>query len=266
MRRRGKNFLIVVVMVTAVLLFAGLALTDPFHFDLWDHTPALNGNHAVASFELVPCSTVLSGYLDLIAYNDDRYYLRAIQFRLGGDGGAIGTYWIAPGQVRGNGVIGPRQTKHWVYDLSAVMVADGSQSGGYRYVNFIEIINDILASSTSTIEVEAWVTTNASYGPNSWISAFIDLEIDYSTCDSDNDDVPNEDDLCPETTPDSMVNADGCSIDDLCPCDGDWKNHGKYVSCVAHTAQQFLDDELISAEEKGAIVSEAAQSDCGKKK
>src|SRR5215472_4549115 len=58
-------------------------------------------------------------------------------------------------------------------------------------------------------------------------------------------------------------------IDQLVPCGGPasggtWKNHGQYVSSVAHAAQSLANQGCISEQEKGQIVSQAAQSDCGK--
>jgi hypothetical protein len=65
-----------------------------------------------------------------------------------------------------------------------------------------------------------------------------------------------------------VVDANGCSIDQLAPCAGPasggiWKNHGEYVSTVAHVSEQFLQQGLISQAEQEAIVAEAAQSNCG---
>jgi hypothetical protein len=63
---------------------------------------------------------------------------------------------------------------------------------------------------------------------------------------------------------------DGASIiDQLVPCSGPvsggtWKNHGQYVSSVAHEAQSLANLGCISQQEIGQIVSEAARSDCGK--
>ena len=62
----------------------------------------------------------------------------------------------------------------------------------------------------------------------------------------------------------AIVNADGCSIDQLAPCAGNWKNHGAYVSAVAKIANAFLAQGLITPAQKGAIVAAAAQSNCGK--
>jgi len=57
----------------------------------------------------------------------------------------------------------------------------------------------------------------------------------------------------------------GFNIDDYCdPC-GDWKNHGEYVSCVAHAVNEAVENGDITEEEGDEIVSEAAESDIGKK-
>lgn len=90
--------------------------------------------------------------------------------------------------------------------------------------------------------------------------------------DNDGDGVPNLDDLCPETAIGADVNDDGCSGEQLvdvdCPCDTEpaWKNHGEYVSCVAHAAEEQLEAGLITQADKDAIVSARAKSGCGKKR
>jgi hypothetical protein len=90
-----------------------------------------------------------------------------------------------------------------------------------------------------------------------------DATVQVVGCDSDGDGIIDELDQCPDTEPGFPVNGEGCSIDQLCPCDADWPNHGQYVRCVTHAAQELRKDGLITGEEQGAIVSEAAQSDCG---
>ena len=92
----------------------------------------------------------------------------------------------------------------------------------------------------------------------------------FGETDADADGVPDSLDLCPNTPQGAIVNADGCSIDQLAPCAGPasggvWKNHGQYVSTVAHVAEDFLALGLISHDQKGAIVAAAAQSKCGAK-
>jgi len=87
--------------------------------------------------------------------------------------------------------------------------------------------------------------------------------------DADGDSVVDAADQCLWTVPGDVVlpeteDAAGCSIAQLCPCDNEWKNHGKYVSCVAHAAEDFVDFGLMTEVEKGETVSAAAQSACGK--
>jgi len=84
--------------------------------------------------------------------------------------------------------------------------------------------------------------------------------------DADGDGVDDNADQCAGTASGDVVDANGCSIAQHCPCDNNWKNHGKYVSCVAHAANDFVDAGLITQAQKSAIVSAAGQSNCGKKK
>ena len=94
------------------------------------------------------------------------------------------------------------------------------------------------------------------------------------TCDADidGDSVVNAEDLCEFSASGAAVNtSDGYSIDQSCPCEGPrgsteaWRNHGKYVSCVAKTSNTFMKMGLIMDFEKGDIVSVAAASACGVK-
>lgn len=92
-----------------------------------------------------------------------------------------------------------------------------------------------------------------------------DSEGDVCDKDDDNDEIPDATDQCLSTNPGEIVNETGCSITDLVPCNNPWKNHGAYVSNVAKTAENFLTQGLITEEEKERIVSDAANSTCGKK-
>ena len=84
--------------------------------------------------------------------------------------------------------------------------------------------------------------------------------------DTDGDGVPDASDQCPDTPAGEVVNAVGCSISQLVPASWPWKNHGEYVSAVAHVAGDFVAQGLITGAQKGAIVSAAARSDIGKKR
>jgi hypothetical protein len=88
--------------------------------------------------------------------------------------------------------------------------------------------------------------------------------------DQDGDGVGDSVDHCPNTPAGEIVDADGCSIDQIAPCAGPasggaWKNHGQYVSTVAHAVEEFLAQGLISAQQAEEIIVQAAQSRCGRK-
>lgn len=88
--------------------------------------------------------------------------------------------------------------------------------------------------------------------------------------DSDGDGVPDDQDQCSCTPPGAVVDAHGCSIDQLVPCagpasGGTWKNHGEYVSAIVEVSARFLADGLISSAERTGVVRQAAEAGCGKK-
>lgn len=91
-----------------------------------------------------------------------------------------------------------------------------------------------------------------------------DVSITVTGCDADGDGVPDDHDHCLGTDPGDPVDSNGCSVDQLCPCDNDWKNHGEYVVCVAHTSTDFVRQGLLTHEQRADLVSAAAQSNCGK--
>jgi hypothetical protein len=88
---------------------------------------------------------------------------------------------------------------------------------------------------------------------------------DTTNADLDNDGVPDNVDACVPTAPGAVVNAEGCAIAQICPCEGPWKNHLAYVACVARTANDFREDGLIRLREMLRIVVEAGKSRCGAK-
>jgi hypothetical protein len=125
-------------------------------------------------------------------------------------------------------------------------VIDGTSIGGY-----IQIVN------SSTIAT------------NSGEAVFQNIKIGGP--DQDFDGVADAVDACPNTPPCTLVDAQGCSIDQLAPCEGPasggtWKNHGLYVAAVAQAVNEFLAQGVIDQTQANAIVSAAGQSPCGSKK
>jgi hypothetical protein len=137
----------------------------------------------------------------------------------------------------------------------------------------------IVAPGTPFVpDLQSWIR-NDNLAPD-WLRIGTDITLQgpfnasfslFGETDADGDGVGDSLDQCPDTAAGDVVNAQGCSIDQLVPCSGPvsggtWKNHGQYVSAVAHVSQTFVNQGLISGAEKGQIVSEAARSSCGKSK
>jgi hypothetical protein len=82
--------------------------------------------------------------------------------------------------------------------------------------------------------------------------------------DADGDGVEDRFDQCPDTAPDAAVNEQGCSIEQLCPCDGPWTSRQAYLRCVRRSVLDFLRAERITKEEGRALLHQAVRSDCGR--
>src|SRR5207249_8536806 len=85
--------------------------------------------------------------------------------------------------------------------------------------------------------------------------------------DGDADGIADSLDLCPGTPAGAIVDANGCSIDQIAPCSGPasggtWKNHGQYVSAVAQAGEAFLAQGLIGAAEAEGNGAQAATPQC----
>lgn len=81
--------------------------------------------------------------------------------------------------------------------------------------------------------------------------------------DDDGDGVLDTIDFCPGTPSGVPINAQGCSgpqfIDLECGEPASFPNHGQFVSCVAHAANDAVAQGLISSQEKARFVRNAAR-------
>ncbi len=127
---------------------------------------------------------------------------------------------------------------------------------------------EILLVVNNTIEARngltgALVRTYA-FGAN--LTTFELATVAPASADADGDGVPDTGDQCPDTPAGEVVNAAGCSISQLVPATWPWRNHGEYVSAVAHVAAEFAAQGLLTRAQQDAIVAAAARSDIGKRR
>lgn len=88
-----------------------------------------------------------------------------------------------------------------------------------------------------------------------------DGEGDACDGDADSDNVANAADQCTDTALGAAVDATGCSAAQHLDrsCAGPFKNHGAWVSCVAHVSQSLVGMGLLSTDERARLVALAAR-------
>ena len=79
--------------------------------------------------------------------------------------------------------------------------------------------------------------------------------------DTDADGIADANDKCPDTASGDAVDASGCSVAQLCPCNK--KGHSAYVQCVNKKAKEFYQAGLVSKKEYYSAVKKASFSRCG---
>ena len=99
-------------------------------------------------------------------------------------------------------------------------------------------------------------------GQQAWLTYRSNLP---RAADSDGDSVPDHRDRCPNTASGSIVNAGGCSLAQLCPCDGPWRTHAEYVDCVIQHSWEFFRAGLITAEDRRRSIQRAVLAHCGRR-
>jgi hypothetical protein len=88
-------------------------------------------------------------------------------------------------------------------------------------------------------------------------ASLLPLDLDY-------DGVPDFRDSCPDTPAGFLVDTNGCSIEQLCPCEGEWRNHGDYINHLAKVLSEFKKEGIITSPQGSSILFQANQSECGR--
>jgi hypothetical protein len=87
--------------------------------------------------------------------------------------------------------------------------------------------------------------------------------------DGDGDGVGDACDRCPGTPIASPVTENGCSVEQLCPCEASisgeaWQDQKDYLRCVVQAVRELYRDGQISKRERRKILRRAATSSCGR--
>ena len=100
------------------------------------------------------------------------------------------------------------------------------------------------------------------------VEAEASIEVLSRVTDADGDGVDDAFDLCPGSDAGVPTDADGCSVAQLCPCQGrggeDWRNHGHYLVCVIRGALRVGKHNRLAPGELRGLVPSAAKSACGR--
>jgi len=76
-------------------------------------------------------------------------------------------------------------------------------------------------------------------------------------------------DRCPGTPLGEEEDAQGCSVSQLCPCEGidgvPWAGPGEYRTCVEMVSTEFVTEEVFDQARADELVAEANASECGDK-
>jgi len=93
-------------------------------------------------------------------------------------------------------------------------------------------------------------------------------DVNVDQADTDQDGVGDACDRCEQDPAGDVIGKHGCTIDQLCPCDGpdpdrSWKKHSRYLRCIKKKAKKFQRKDLITRDERRSIVSDARDSVCG---
>ena len=86
--------------------------------------------------------------------------------------------------------------------------------------------------------------------------------------DADGDGVPDPADACPATPAGATVNADGCSVLQLCPCAGPapgsaWRDHGEFYDCRQNAIAGLMATGRYTTELGTLFIEGARSSHCG---
>ena len=93
------------------------------------------------------------------------------------------------------------------------------------------------------------------------------IEVLSRVTDADGDGVDDAFDRCPDSEAGTPIDTNGCSLAQLCPCDGRggeaWRNRGHYLVCVIRGALRIGRHNQLAPGELRGLLPAATKSACG---
>ena len=120
-----------------------------------------------------------------------------------------------------------------------------------------DVVLDFLMGVTNDVEsTTRRIQVRATLESGTWTAG------SCAAVDSDGDGLLDPEDACPNS-PELPVDATGCSVSDLVPCSGNYGSHGAYVAALAQASRSFVEQGLLTPQQRQALLKNAAQSSCG---
>lgn len=165
----------------------------------------------------------------------------------------------------GGGIYGPAGTGTngdiifaWTNYAIVPGAPDSSFRGAWQYNGSYTLTGEQIEQLTSGLW---YVNIQSASFPDGEVRGQI-LVTDPKT-DADGDGIPDDQDVCPNSPLGAVVDATGCSIQDLVPCSAPWESHDDYVRAVKNQSEAFYQGGFITARERKAIQKQAQDSICG---
>jgi hypothetical protein len=87
--------------------------------------------------------------------------------------------------------------------------------------------------------------------------------------DADGDGIDDSIDLCPDTQAGAIINAAGCGLTQLCPCEGingePWAHQGEFIRCAVQGTRDFHKAGLAPRKELRQTLGSMIRSGCGRR-
>lgn len=200
----------------------------------------------------------LSGGQALAAITELDLYAEGLRIRgsgfvqsVGDDGQAM----VVSATINGHEVLLRSGRRQFLHEHGIRLILSSGAESGVAYVIVLEARADHSVASDADRDGVPDRIDNCPTVPNS------------DQADADGDGVGDVCDLCDGPSA-GLVNASGCTIEQLCPCHetrdgGVWESRAEYLRCVAREARVLRREGQLGTSDAWRLVREASRSGCG---